>query len=194
MKLKIKAESQSNHEIAIRLSEPMDKDALDFKELLFESLNILQENIGCFGVEPSDKSMSDYRATLHVDWTIFPHGKTMREIVGEILQSPRFVNNEEVKRIAQERGAFFDSLKVECFVKGHDSFDNYIGAKIRDDLVVFDSLRYGNAVYILRADWQELSRKSRIELLSGKYGDGFYRILHKKGWANRARELIDHLL
>ena len=30
--------------------------------------------------------------------------------------------------------------------------------------------------------WKELSKRSRLDLLSGKYGFDFERIVHKKNW------------
>ncbi len=51
-------------------------------------------------------------------------------------------------------------------------------------------MEYGNALYTMFEDWQTLSQKSRIELLSGRYGKNFERVVHKKGWKERVRKII----
>ena len=49
-------------------------------------------------------------------------------------------------------------------------------------------------MYVFRKDWEALSKKSRVELLSGYESKDFYRIAHKKNWEHKAKTLIDYLL
>ena len=58
------------------------------------------------------------------------------------------------------------------------------------DLVVFENIEYGNALYVMFDDWHELSKKSRIELLSSKTAK-FIRIPHTKTWKHRLRSIIN---
>ena len=57
-----------------------------------------------------------------------------------------------------------------------------------DDLVVFENIDYGNAIYVMYEDWQELSQKSRVELRASQ--DNFTRIQHTKHWKYRLRAEI----
>ena len=75
------------------------------------------------------------------------------------------------------------SLGAEKIIVGIDSFNGYIGAKLEDDIVVFDNVRFGNAVYILREDWETLSKKTKRELLQMK--GVAYRIPHLQGWRHK---------
>jgi hypothetical protein len=39
-------------------------------------------------------------------------------------------------------------------------------------------------------DWEQLSQKSRLELMSGQYGRGFERIVHTGEWKQRVERLL----
>ena len=61
-----------------------------------------------------------------------------------------------------------------------------------DDFVVFENIRYGNAIYVMFEGWESLSRKSRIDLLKGSR-EGFERIEHRDGWEGRsASTMLEH--
>lgn len=52
--------------------------------------------------------------------------------------------------------------------------------------------QYGNAVYVMYEDWEILSRRSRVELLTGPR-ENFDRIEHRKGWKDILRAIVhDH--
>ena len=68
----------------------------------------------------------------------------------------------------------------------------YIGAKFKDNLVVFENIEYGNAIYILFDNWMEISKMSRIEILQRKEKD-FIRLPHRKNWEQVLRHNLDKL-
>ena len=63
--------------------------------------------------------------------------------------------------IVAARLKLFAKLPVEKLIKGTNSFSSYIGALYADDLVVFENMNYGNALYVLYDDWQDVSKRSR---------------------------------
>lgn len=173
--------------IAFRVDEILDKRNKDFKIRLFENLNLLQENIGMCGVEPADVSLSSYIKSLHVSWEILPPG-TREETIERIFRgrSP----SPQDKKVAGERYDFFSSLKPKRLVYGSSGFRRYFGALLEDDLVVFENIQYGNAVYVLFKEWEELSKRSRIDLISGKFGADFERVIHNPGWEEKTEEIV----
>jgi hypothetical protein len=72
---------------------------------------------------------------------------------------------------------------------GSSGFLRYFGAQFRGDLVVFENIVYGNALYVMYGQWKDLSKRSRIDLLKGPR-DGFDRIEHRKGWEKQLRALL----
>jgi hypothetical protein len=191
--LKIRVESPDNapgkdtYIIKFEIEEVLDKKSRDFKERLLKNLNILQENIGYCDVLAAGRSLKEYLETLRVSWEILPPG-TREETLARLTKG-RTLSEEERKDV-EDRYDFFQTLKPAKLVYGMSGSERYLGALLRDDLVVFENMEYGNAIYVMFEDWQTLSQKSRVELLSGRYGKNFERIVHRKGWKDQVRTII----
>jgi len=54
---------------------------------------------------------------------------------------------------------------------------------------VFENVRYGNALYVLYENWEDVSQRSRIDLLKGTSAD-YERIPHMDGWEQQFREAV----
>jgi hypothetical protein len=169
------------------VSEVLDRRSEDFEDQLLFNLNLLQENVGNCEVYPSDASIDEYLKTLYVNWELLPPGDK-EETLTKILALNDDVTPETRKRIT-DRYEFLYSLKPAKFIAGTSEFRRYFGAQFASDLVVFENVDYGNAIYVMFDDWKQLSKKSRIELLSSK-STGFQRIPHTKTWKRRLRVLI----
>lgn len=191
--LKIKIESpdsapgQDAYIIKFELEEVMDKKSRDFKKRLLKNLNILQENIGHCDVLAAGRSLKEYLETLCVSWEILPPG-TREETLAR-LSKGRVLSAQERKDM-EDRYDFFYGLKPATFVYGMSGSERYLGALLRDNLVVFENMEYGNAVYVMFEEWKTLSQKSRVELLSGRYGKNFERVVHRKGWKDQVRKIV----
>lgn len=169
------------------VDEVLDKSSKDFSDNLFFDLNLLQENTGNHGVYESGTPYSEYLQTLYVNWEILPPGEdedNIRKILVGVNPQNRRLRDKIV-----ERYNFLKDLKPLNYIKGQNGFQRYFGAKFSDDLVVFENLEYGNAIYIMFENWEELSRKTRIELLNSK-DRNFERIRHTKTWEDRLESYI----
>jgi hypothetical protein len=160
----------------------------EFDLMLLWAINVLQENTGVAGVFPSEATREDYAATIALDWQIFPPGKA-EETVGCILGSARPQNMPDFEKHVRERVKLFESFKPKAYIRGQGGFGSYFGAQFADDLVVFENLRYGNAIYLLYQDWDEASKRSRLDLLRDQDAH-FDRVLHSKGWQDQLAALL----
>jgi hypothetical protein len=173
--------------VAFKVQEVLDKTATGFEKMLFEDLNLLQENIGFCGVEAAEMALRDYIKSLRVSWEILPPG-TIDQTMQRLFQGKTPLAEE--KAVAVERYEFFMSLKPKSLVYGDSGFRRYFGALLEEDLVVFENTQYGNAVYVLFENWADLSARSRIDLIAGKYGTNFQRVVHQSGWKGTVREIV----
>ena len=82
------------------------------------------------------------------------------------------------------------SFTPEAMIYGRSGFQRYFGAKLKDDIVLFENVEHGNAIYVMFDEWEKLSQKSRLELLSGRYGDGFERVIHAGGWKAKVCRIV----
>lgn len=157
----------------------------DFRDDLLYNLNILQENVGVADVFASDTSWDQYRATVVVDWEILPVGKR-EENLKKILAG---VRSNNLKGVVRQRYEVLERLKPTAIIRGAGGFQRYFGAQFADDLVVFENIEHGNAIYVMFEDWKKLSKRSRLELLKGKR-DGFERIVHTPGWEKQLEFVV----
>lgn len=191
LQIKITAKEVYKNEeyvITFQIDKILNKDDEDFERQLLFCLNILQENVGYCDIQKVGSDFGDYVKTTHIDWDILPVG-SKDDVINRIFSRRKDVPIEQ-KNVARARYDFFNELAPEKYISGTSGLQRYFGALISNELVVFENLEYGNAIYVMFDSWKELSKKTRIQLLSGRYGDNFRRVLHLPGWENRVKDII----
>lgn len=183
---KIKAGTDGSSIFKFVVEMPLDPDAPDFDDDLLFALNLLQENAGSAGLLERGADDASLVATLDLEWEVFPPG-TIEETA--IRMRMRGRRSDEAEMVIRDRLKLFNSLKPNRYLRGRGGLNHYIGAQFADDLVVFENLRHGNAVYVLYGDWQEVSKRSRIELLRSGTAQ-FDRFVHTDGWQERLKAHI----
>jgi hypothetical protein len=180
-------ETSADYVVKFAIEQVLNRRTKHFDLELFYNLNLLQENIGAADVFKSATSIADYAATVSVDWQILPPGK-ITEIVEAMLSGKRSATSN-LREALTDRVSVLAQMKPQNYIAGSDGFLRYFGAKFGDDFVVFENARYGNALYLMYESWQELSQRSRVDLLSNP-DDRFERILHASGWEKALQDKI----
>jgi len=165
----------------------LDRKSSHFDEDLLFALNLLQENTGNADILPIDASDSYLLSTMELNWEIFPP-KSEEDIIRIIKASRKTVSTDELA-IVKERLAIFSSLNPKQLVRGKGGLNQYVGAQFAYDLVVFENIRKGNALYILLEDWEKVSQLSRREILRSS-DVNYHRIEHKEGWVTQFKDLM----
>ena len=182
----VKAQNDSAT-LKFEVSCTLDQADADFDEDLLFCLNLLQENTGLCDVDRAEKTLEEYAASLIVDWEIFPPGSVdafYAKVSGKIGKvSP------ETTAVINERVQEFRKLSPQLYIFGTGGFNKYIGAKLSDNVVVFENIRYGNALYVLYENWETVSKRSRIDLMHGTSAE-YERIPHAEGWAEHFRAAV----
>ena len=178
---------QSRYGIVFSIDQVFDREAPSFRDDLLFGLNLLQENTGVAGVVSADNP--EFVFTSALEWSVFPPGeieKIATAWLGEKVEGER-------RDTVLERLQLFEQFKPIEYLRGMGGNDHYIGAKFAGDLVAFENLKYGNALYVLYANWEELSRRPRSELLKLPHSH-FDRIVHVPGWEQRFAVLMQQEL
>lgn len=165
----------------VKINEIFIKKSEDFTERLLHGINVLMESHGKADIFESSANMIDYIASLSVDWEIFPPGT--RELDITRIIGDRVKLDQAEKADFADRYDFLKSLNPIRFVKGLGGSGTYFGAIYQEDLVVFENIKYGNAIYVLFENWREVSKLSRTEILSGNYN--YLRIVHDSSWKTK---------
>jgi hypothetical protein len=140
--------------IKFSIAALIDRQGDAFEKELLWAINVLQENTGVAGIYPSDATRQDYLGTVALNWEIFPPG-TAEEII-DLFRKRRKGRATKADAIMQERLKLFASLKPSGYLAGTSKFAAYVGAQFTDDLVVFENIHYGNALYVLYESWRGL--------------------------------------
>jgi hypothetical protein len=182
--------NRESYMIVFEVDQVLNQDDQAFDENLLECLNLLQENLGFCGVQASGATTTDYLNTLRVSWEVLPPG-TREEALARLFHGK--TPSDEERALVQDRYDFLIGLRPQSLIYGTSGLERYFGGLIRNDLVIFENIQYGNAIYIMFEDWQELSKRSRTELLSGRFGKNFERVVHGSGWKGTVKSIIkDH--
>ncbi len=181
-----KRPGREQYGITFRVDTVLDRESSDFENELLTALNLLQENIGACGIQRSGVRLEDYLETRSLAWEILPPG-TREEVVSRILGERETAWD---RRRVGERYDFLMSLNPAHLISGTSGFVRYFGGQLADDLVIFENIEYGNAIYVMFGEWEELSQRSRTELLSGRFGQNFERVPHVSGWEDRVRSIV----
>jgi hypothetical protein len=181
--------SDRNLVFRFMVDQPLEKHGKSFDDELFRLLNLLQESIGAADVFDTNATTEDYLRTVYVNWEILPPGERDANIA-RIVAGMQNGGGETRQRIA-DRYDFLDKMKPQAFIQGQGGFRRYFGAQFSDQLVAFENMEYGNAVYVMVNEWEQASRKTKQELLtSNKEGKDFFRVVHGKDWKTRVKEII----
>lgn len=171
----------------VGVSNFIDKTKEGFENDVLFALNLLQENFGKVDVFSKNATKQDFMKTQNVAWEIFPAGER-DENLERILSGMSKLSTQDKENI-KDKYDFLASMNPESIIIGSGGMVRYFGAKFADNLVVFENLDYGNALYVMYDDWEALSRMTRTELLSMN-DKKFDRIKHTENWKNRVLYLV----
>ncbi len=188
--LSIISEDESHIRIKARLVAVLDRRDDYFKKDLFFALNLMQEQFRDCHVFDAAMTDDDLAKVTTVGWEIFPPGtldRTIAVITGRMRNSTPFKQREILNRTET-----LNRLHPTEYIVGSGMNSRYFGAKFGESIVVFENIDYGNALYILFDNWQEISQMSRIDILK-RHEKDFIRIIHKNGWEKALRHYINDL-
>lgn len=134
----------------------------------------------------------DLRSALEVrqvNWKILPPGKypyeraadALREYVGRLPSKDREVADHRIRAITRHEPDFV--------AVGIGGFSDYVVFGFTDrNRYVLESPYLGNATYVFRNDWEQVSGLSKAEIIEGSLHEA--RLIHNDKWQRQLREVI----
>lgn len=156
----------------------INKHALNLFLELFGGFEFMNENL--------DSVFREMRVT-RVNWTLLPIGDfPFERIEREILQH----SGRITKRVFRHTDSVIRQYNPEQCVVGNGGFHNYVAFLFPErNLTVLECFEPGNATYVFEKDWEELSRKTKAQILGGDLA--LARIIHKDSWETEIRQLFN---
>lgn len=175
--------------IRFRVDQPLCRDSTTFAEDLNFNMRLLREAVGTAGIYPADMSDEEFAQIQQVDWELLPAG-TGNRVLARLASRPGV--SQERLRVASERLQALDRLGHDDFIVGVGRFSSYFGARFGKRLVALEHLEYGNALYVFEANWENLTKLSRTELIRRR-DPQVHRIPHVPGWQSAIRTLLQKI-
>lgn len=189
--LSIVSETTDIVRLKATIDNVFDQQDSNFRNDLFFAINLIQEQFRDCHVLNAEMSDEELARTTIVGWEIFPPG-TLDNVIQTVTERMRNPSDSR-KQIIQQRTQALDRLKPSEYIVGMGMNTRYFGAKFGNNIVAFENADYGNALYILFDNWQDISQMSRIDILKRHERD-YIRIIHKEGWEEKLRGVITELL
>jgi hypothetical protein len=180
-------ETVNDFKIKVSVDIILNRNDENFEEELFFTVNLLQENVHSVNVFSSETTRTEYLRTLSLTWDIFPPGEK-NEDLERIMKGSRNLTPEKVEEV-QNKYDYLVTLNPVEIVSGLSGMRKYFGAKFSNNLIVFENLNYGNAIYVLFENWEELSQMSRTEIQT-RPSNEYIRIKHTSNWKQSLERII----
>lgn len=155
-------------------------------------LNLFLEIFGeCEIIYENEKI--DYGNTIRLNWRVLPKGKYPWEKLYPYVKE-KLENIKETNRVVARKNIEIIAKYKPSFVAiGEAGFSGYIifGFE-KSDRVILESMEVNNATYILKDDWEEISKMTKAEILQNNLYEK--RIIHTKNWETEIEKIIKKML
>jgi hypothetical protein len=94
------------------------------------------------------------------------------------------------RKVIWDRQETLKSFAPDEIYVGQGGFGDYLAYVFRARrIVILESVRMDNAIYVFGLNWQAVSKLTKAQVLSNRHHKD--RIIHAKGWKGRLARLLD---
>lgn len=173
---------------AVVIDEVFEYDPDDSPRLK-HGINLLLELFAECEVFTDDIETITPAEIRRVNWNVLPEGRHPWAEIEPHVEDVLEEHSDRERAVYEHRWQKILDYDPESVAVGRAGFRGYLIFGFPDGGIhVLESAYYGNATYILGEDWEELSRRTKAELLEGDLHED--RIIHREAWD----EDIDQLL
>jgi len=153
----------------------------DNKERIKHVVNMFLEIFGVCEILNKNKCPEVATAKLkRANWQILPEGEIVWEHVNQIAGNIQD-SNELVGQLQKYRFKTIIKYKPDLVYYGNGGFHGYLVFVFKKkNLVLMENMIYGNATYVFRDNWAELSKLSKAEII--KHNLQEKRLVHRESW------------
>lgn len=180
--------SQNEDKTLLLTAQTLDKTE-ENKELLKHVVNLFLEYFEECQFFTENLELIIKTSLRRLNWVVLPQGEMpwerFKKEVDPIVKSAPKGNQQ----ILYYRLKTVNALKPDFRAIGSGGFHGYIvHGFTKNKLFVLESMYYGNATYVLGETWEEISKKTKAEILNEKLQKA--RVIHRVGWRKKIEEII----
>lgn len=144
-------------------------------------VNLFLELFGTFEVFDEGMDLSASTRIKRLNWKLLPPGKYPYARTKDALAGFLSTLGESERPVVEERIKSISRFEPDFLAIGLGGFKDYVVFGFTGkDRYVLESPRLGNATYIFDKNWQDLSAKTKKEILDGSLHEA--RIIHGHRW------------
>lgn len=185
--LKYTIVSNGEDDLIFIIAQKFINNQNDFDNILFGAnltLEIFNE-LETFIID-SNNSIINTSSIETVNWEILPKGEQIWESFN-IQTRENLSSSEQI--LVKDRFDYINSFEPDVIRQGIGGYTGYLVFEFTDkNLFVFDSIIYGEAMYVFKDDWINVSKLTKSEIIQNKLAEE--RIVHNKHWKNKLNKFI----
>jgi hypothetical protein len=178
-----------NNEGLFLLTSPVFEKSQEKQGAITHAVNLFLEIFGeCqFFTENLESIMQT--SIKRLNWKIFPQGRMPWEQLREVVEPIIKRTPKDIQPVLYYRLQTVNELLPDFRAIGVAGFHGYIvHGFTKKNIYVLESMYYGNATYVFGETWEELSKKTKGEVLRESLQNA--RIIHREGWKKKVEEII----
>jgi len=151
------------------------------RDLIKHVVNLFLEIFGLCEILDKDKCPEVATAKLkRANWQIIPEGEIVWEHVNQYAGNIQDAS-ELVGQLQKHRFTTIIKYKPDEVYYGNGGFHGYLVFVFKKkDMVLMENMIYGNATYVFRDNWAELSKLSKAEIIQQNLQEK--RLVHRENW------------
>lgn len=152
-------------------------------------INLMLELFGLCEIVSADLTHYKPAVERRVNWQMLPPGEYPWEILHGHLTKALKGKSESTTAVIFDRQANIRAHKPDEIWTGLGGFSDYVAYIFKKrKIVVLESVRRDNAIYVFGEDWQTIAQLTKAQVLSSKLHKE--RIVHTKGWKVRLAKFL----
>ncbi len=157
---------------------------------IIHTINLFLEVFGECEIRKNDFSSFSPPNLKRVNWKFLPPGKYPWEKVKQHLNESLTSKSSRYSKPIIDRQEFIVNFEPDKIYTGEGGFETYLAYVFDEkELVVLESIQYGNAIYVFGDDWLTFSQLSKAEILSNELCKD--RIIHTCNYQSRFIETFN---
>lgn len=171
------------------LTAPVIEKAEGNLELLKHMVNLFLEIFGECEFFTEDLEGIIKTPIKRLNWIIFPQGEMpweqLKKEVDPLIKSAPKGNQV----LLYHRLKTVNDLKPDFRAIGSGGFHGYVvHGFTKRNVYILESMYYGNATYVFGSTWEELSQRTKAEILNASLQKA--RIIHSSGWTSKIKGVL----
>ncbi len=176
---------------ALIVSEALANNDPEFNRVA-HIINLLLEILGSCELVSEGLERFAPATIRRVNWLLLPPGDypwhRLKAHIAEAVEN----TSDDTQRVIWNRQETLQAHGPDEIFVGQGGFRDYLAYVFKKRrVVVLESVRMDNAIYVLDENWQALSQLSKAEILNDNRH--LARIIHAKGWKPKLANLLAEL-